>query len=78
MGRDWDDTSPDDRAACGASGEAGTGIEAGRVAEMGTEAGKVAGGVEVTGRGDSSEGRGLTLGPGKSEATGESEAGGGS
>ena len=69
MGREWDDTSPDDRAACGAIGEAGTGIEAG-VAEMETEAGKVAGGEEVTGRGDSSDGRGLTLGPGKSEATG--------
>ena len=44
LGREWDDTSPDDWAAHGASGKAGTGIEAGRVAEMGTEAGKVAGG----------------------------------
>ena len=48
-GREWDDISPDDWAACGASGEAGTGIEAGRVAGIGIEAGKVAGGEAGTG-----------------------------
>ena len=42
---------------------------------MGIEAGRVAGGEAGMGSGDSSDGRGLELGPGKREATGESEAG---